>query len=226
MPDHCEYCGFTSSSPFNQILHRMKVLILGANGRAGFQTLKRALEKGHQVSAFVRHTESVSLLHPNLNVIQGDALSQESVNSAMKGQDAVINCLSSDEISHRQVFINHIINAMRLHKVKRIIAIGGIGALQASEHLKVYETITFPKEYIELTMAHIRVLDALLTSRFEFTFVCPPAIKEGERTGIYKSQESYPTPGWNITSGDLADFIVKELDERKYIGKKVGISNS
>jgi putative NADH-flavin reductase len=204
----------------------MKLLVLGANGRTGFQTVKRALEKGHQVTAFVRHTESVSLLHPNLTVVQGDALSQESVSKAMKGQDAVITCLSSNEISHRQVFINHIINAMRENKVKRVIAIGGIGALQASEHLKVYETITFPKEYFEVTQAHIRVLDALLTSRMDFTFVCPPMIPDGDRTGVYKSQESYPTQGWSITTGDLADFMVKELDERKYVGKKVGISNS
>ena len=204
----------------------MKVLVLGANGRTGFQTVKRALEKGHQVTAFVRHTESLSLLHPKLTVVQGDALSQESVNKAMKGQEAVITCLSSNEISHRQVFINHIINAMRENKVKRVIAIGGIGALQASEHLKVYETITFPKEYFEVTQAHIRVLDALLTSRMDFTFVCPPMIPDGDRTGVYKSQESYPTQGWSITTGDLADFMVKELDERKYVGKKVGISNS
>ena len=204
----------------------MKVLVLGANGRTGFQTVKRALEKGHQVTAFVRHTESLSLLHPKLTVVQGDALSQESVNKAMKGQEAVITCLSSNEISHRQVFINHIINAMRENKVKRVIAIGGIGALQASEHLKVYETITFPKEYFEVTQAHIRVLDALLTSRMDFTFVCPPMIPDGDRTGVYKSQESYPTQGWSITTGDLADFMVKELDDRKYVGKKVGISNS
>ncbi len=204
----------------------MKVLILGANGRTGFQTLKRALEKGHKVTAFVRHTESISLLHPNLKVIKGDALSQESVSKAMKGNEAVIACLSSDEISHRQVFINHIINAMREHKAKRVIAIGGIGALQASEHLKVYETVTFPKEYFELTQAHIRVLDALLTSRLEFTFVCPPMIKDGERSGVYKTQESYPTQGWSITTGDLADFMVTELTEKKYIGQKVGISNS
>jgi putative NADH-flavin reductase len=133
--------------------------------------------------------------------------------------------LSSDEISHRVVFINHIINAMREHKVRRIIAIGGIGALQASEHLKVYETATFPKEYIELSMAHVRVLDALLTSRNDFTFVCPPMIKDGERTGVYKTQDTYPTLGWDITSGDLADFMVTELTENKYLGKKVGISN-
>ncbi|MFN0032476.1 MAG: NAD(P)-dependent oxidoreductase [Flavobacteriales bacterium] len=203
----------------------MKVLILGANGRTGSQTVKRALEKGHKVTAFVRHSESIDLLHPNLTVVQGDALSQKSVSDATRGQEAVISCLSSDEISHRQVFINHIINAMRKHKVKRVIAIGGIGALQASEHLKVYETITFPKEYIELTQAHIRVLDALLTSRAEFTFVCPPMIKEGERTGVYKTQDSHPTQGRSITTGDLADFMVMELNERKFVGKRVGISN-
>ena len=204
----------------------MKVIVFGANGRVGAQVVKRALEKGHKVTAFVRHTESIALLHPNLTVVQGDAMHQQDVAKHMAGQDAVISCLSSDEQSHRLVFMNHIINAMRQHKVHRIIAIGGIGALQASEHLKVYETSTFPREYVELTQAHIRVLDALLTSRMEFTFVCPPMIVDGERTGAYKVQDNYPTPGWKVTSGDLADFMVVELGERKHVGVKVGISNA
>jgi putative NADH-flavin reductase len=151
---------------------------------------------------------------------------QQDIARYMANQEAVISCLSSDELSYRLVFINHIINAMRASKVRRIMAIGGIGALQASEHLKVYETSTFPREYVDLTQAHIRVLDALLTSRMEFTFVCPPMIEEGERTGIYRVQDNYPTPGWKITTGDLADFMVTELNERKHEGMKVGISNA
>jgi len=204
----------------------MKVIVLGANGRVGAQVVKRALEKGHKVTAFVRKSETVPLLHPNLTVVQGDAMHQQDIARYMTAQEAVISCLSSDELSYRLVFINHIINAMRTNKVRRIIAIGGIGALQASEHLKVYETSTFPREYVDLTQAHIRVLDALLTSRMEFTFVCPPMIEEGERTGVYRVQDNYPTPGWKITTGDLADFMVSELNERKHVGMKVGISNA
>jgi putative NADH-flavin reductase len=151
---------------------------------------------------------------------------QQDIARHMAGQEAVISCLSSDELSYRLVFINHIINAMRQYKVRRILAIGGIGALQASEHLKVYETSTFPREYVDLTQAHIRVLDSLLTSRMDFTFVCPPMIEDGDRTGVYRVQDSYPTPGWKVTSGDLADFMVTELNERKHVGMKVGISNA
>jgi uncharacterized protein len=203
----------------------MKIVVFGAAGRTGHEVVKRGLEKGHRVTAFVRNVNQISLVHPNLEVVAGDALSQDSVSRAVEGKDAVVSCLSSKENSHRQVFIHHIINAMRLHRVKRVIAIGGIGALQASEHLKVYETTTFPREYVEVTQAHMRVLDALLTSRLDFTFVCPPLIPEGERTGAYKTQANYPTQGWSITSGDLADFIIVELEKNEYIGKKVGISN-
>ncbi|MFN8863295.1 MAG: NAD(P)-dependent oxidoreductase [Flavobacteriales bacterium] len=204
----------------------MKVVVFGAAGRTGFEVVRRALEKGHKVKAVVRNLAQISLIHPNLEVVSGDALSQDSVSKAVEGQDAVVSCLSSAELSHRQVFIHHIINAMRLHKARRVIAIGGIGALQASEHLKVYETTTFPREYVDITQAHIRVLDALLTSRLDFTFVCPPQIKEGERTGGYKTQDGYPTQGWSITTGDLADFMVSELQSNQFVGKKVGISNS
>lgn len=203
----------------------MNVIVFGATGRAGAQILKRALEKGHLVTALVRDPAKVTLLHPNLTAVRGDALSQESVSAAMRGQEVVINALSAADNTQRQVFIHHLINAMREHHVKRIVVLGGIGALQASEHLKVYETATFPKEYVEVTQAHIRVLDALLTSGLDFTFVCPPVITEGERTGHYKTQENYPTQGWTISAGDLADFVVVEAEAGNYLGKKVGISN-
>jgi putative NADH-flavin reductase len=203
----------------------MNIIIFGATGKAGSQLVKRALEKGHKVTAFVRDTTKFSLIHPNLKVVQGDAMSQDSVSNAIKGHEAVINALSAVDHAHRMVYITHIINAMRIHKVKRIMAMGGIGALQASEHLKVYETATFPREYVEVTQAHIRVLDALQTSRLDFTFVCPPFIQDGERTGNYKSQNSYPTPGWTIQSGDLADFMICELENGDFIGTKVGVSN-
>jgi uncharacterized protein len=203
----------------------MKIIIFGASGRVGRHAVVRALEKGHQVTAFVRNFDSISILHPHLEVLAGDVMNQNDVNKSMKGHDAVVSCLGTTEISHRMVFIQHIINAMREHKVKRIIAIGGIGALQATEHLKVYETATFPREYVEVTQAHIRVLDALLTSRYHYTFICPPMIQEGERTGNYKVQADYPSIGWTIKSGDVADFMIKELDKQEFINKKVGISN-
>ncbi|MCC6599445.1 MAG: SDR family oxidoreductase [Crocinitomicaceae bacterium] len=204
----------------------MKVIIFGATGTAGFQTVKRALEKGHKVTAFVRNPEKIQLLHPNLTVVKGDALVPEAVAKALKGHDAVISALSSNDLSHRMTYANNIIAGMRKQKVKRFIGIGGIGALQASKHLKVYETVTFPKEYIDLTQSHIRVLDALLNSKLDFTFVCPPMISEGERTGKYKVRDNFPPPGWSITSGDLADFMVGELTTNRYVGKKVGIAHS
>jgi hypothetical protein len=41
------------------------------------------------------------------------------------------------------------------------------------------------------------------------------------------TQETYPPDGkYFISTGDLADFMVKELSEPQYIGKKVGIATA
>ncbi|MDZ4751843.1 MAG: SDR family oxidoreductase [Flavobacteriales bacterium] len=207
-------------------MHGKKVIVFGANGKAGQEIVKQSLEKGHKVTAFVRDPSKFSLLHPNLEIVRGDAMNQESVSKAIIGQEVVISALGSSEPSHRLVFMHNLINAMHENKVRRIIAMGGIGALQANEHLKVYETPTFPREYVDVTMAHVRVLDALLTSRMDFTFVCPPMISSSEKTGNYDVQDTYPGKGWSVHVGDLADFIVHEITENKYVGKKVGISQS
>lgn len=203
----------------------MNILLLGSTGRAGSQILKRALEKGHTVTVLSRTPTNIKLIHSNLKILKGDALSIENLEFAAQGQDAIVTALSTMDHSQRMTFTNNILQAAKAKNIQRIIAFGGIGALQASENLKVYETPTFPKEYIDVTQAHLRVLDALITSGKDYTFVCPPMIQEGDRTGDYKVQATFPPQGWSVKAGDIADFVVEELEANKFVKMKVGIAN-
>lgn len=71
----------------------MKLLIFGASGKTGRELVKQSLAQGHEVTALVRNPAKFSLTHQSLHVVQGDILRYETVESAMRGQDAVLSAL-------------------------------------------------------------------------------------------------------------------------------------
>jgi len=205
----------------------MNVIIFGSTGRTGKYLIQFALEAGFQVTAFARNPYAVTIHHPKLRIFQGDATNPEAVGNAMAGQDAVIFAVGTDlgQTNLRQTAMNNIISAMQFHHVQRIIGIGGMGILQASEEKKLFETEGFPAAYLPVSQDHNAAFESLQKSGLDFTFVCPPTINDGPFTGKYITRATFPPDGkFVINTADLADFMIKELSEPGYIRQKVGIT--
>jgi len=71
----------------------MKLVIFGASGKTGRQLVEQALTRGHAVTAFVRNPGKFRLTHANLQLAQGDILNYDTVEPAVRGQDAVLSAL-------------------------------------------------------------------------------------------------------------------------------------
>jgi putative NADH-flavin reductase len=206
----------------------MKVVIFGSTGRTGKCLIHSALEAGFEVTAFARIPDSVTIRHPRLLLFQGDATVSSSVESAIIGKDAVLSAVGTDlgQTNLRQKAMENMIAAMQKHHIKRIIGIGGMGVLQATNELQIFQTHGFPKEYVPVSQDHNSAYEALNRSGLDFTFVCPPNINDGPKTGNYVVEADYPPKGnFHINTGDLADFMVSELMKREFIGKRVGIAS-
>jgi uncharacterized protein YbjT (DUF2867 family) len=63
----------------------MKVVIFGATGSVGRLMVAQALEQGHTVSAFARDPAKLGIEHPNLRLVQGDAMDPAAVEQAVRG---------------------------------------------------------------------------------------------------------------------------------------------
>lgn len=103
----------------------MKVIIFGATGGIGKWALKYALEKGNEVTAFVRSPQKVKIEHPKLTLFKGDVTNREDYMNALKGQDAVIWCIGMP-IQGVKDFTTveahkYLIEAMQANGVKRVI---------------------------------------------------------------------------------------------------------
>lgn len=107
------------------------MVVFGATGGVGQFVVNQALEKGYEVTAFVRNPAKLEVMHENLNIVQGDAFNQAEVSVAIAGHDAVVSCLGSNQglkkSTDLQVMVKNIVTGMQEHGVKRIVYTASAG---------------------------------------------------------------------------------------------------
>ena len=67
----------------------MRLFLMGATGSVGTQLIDQGLERGHQITAFVRSPQKIQP-RPNLSVIAGDLLDSDQLKRVLPGHDAVL----------------------------------------------------------------------------------------------------------------------------------------
>lgn len=208
----------------------MILTIFGATGMVGRQLVKQALWKGHTVKAFGRNVfTELNMDEKNLQLVKGALFDEKDVLHAVKGSDAVLSSLGGDFSGNdktRSLGMKNIIAQMEKAGVKRIIGIGGMGVLQADETTLLIDTEDYPKQYLPVGKEHQQAWEYLQASKLDWTFVCPPDIINEEATGNFNVEANYPPEinKYRITAGDLAMFMLAELEKNEFVKQRVGIS--
>jgi uncharacterized protein len=207
----------------------MKVVVFGASGRVGKLLVEQALHRGYQVTAFVRSENRMPFTHERLSIIQGDARREDEVSKAIAGQDAVMVALGDfrpdGPVNLMSEATKHILWAMNQHGVSRIIGICGAGILQKDEVSLQKNTTTFPSYLRYVSEDHLRVFTRYQSTGLHWTFVCPPYMPDGGATGSYRLRMNYnPAGGIAVRTGDVAHFMLKELEENRFVRTRVGIA--
>jgi uncharacterized protein YbjT (DUF2867 family) len=70
----------------------MRLFLLGATGRTGAQLVDLAVQRGHEVTAFVRSPGKLPR-RTGLEVVKGDVRDERALGRAMVGHDAVLSAL-------------------------------------------------------------------------------------------------------------------------------------
>jgi len=209
----------------------MKLIIFGSTGRTGLQLITQALEMGHEVTAFARNPEKINLKHDNLIKLKGNALDYDSVVTALQGQDAVLCALGMpnilDKSQLRAKATENIIAGMEKSGVKRFICLSSLGAGDSHEILPFhYKYIIAPLIMRHLFVDHNLQEDHIEKSKLDWTIVRPGNLTDGEYTGNY--QEDFKTINKTIaikiSRADTADFMLKQLQDNKYLHKAPCIS--
>lgn len=207
----------------------MKILLFGSSGRLGKKILEYGLQEGHELFAFLRNPARLSLQHPRLHLIQGDAEDPEAIEHAIPGKDLIISALGVSNLKPPITLMSDAIlfmlDAMARFQVPRILAVGGAGILQETPERLKMESPSFPPFFKAISEDYWRVYELLHASDREWTLVCPPTMPERVRTGHYRVLGDYfPEGGQQIFVEDVADFIIKEIQARQFLRQRVGIA--
>ncbi len=207
----------------------MKLIVFGATGQVGVQVVKQALWRGHAVKAYGRNVHQLADGNPKLQLIKGALFDEGDVYDAIKGCDAVISVIGGafdGADKSRSLGMKNIVTQMKKAAVRRIVALGGMGILNFDEHSLLIDQKDYPQEYLPVGNEHRKAYEYLNASSLDWTFVCSPDIINDVPTGNYITNKDYPPQPnlYRINAGDLAQFMLTELEENAYVQSRVGIS--
>ena len=207
----------------------MKIVIFGASGHIGRILVSQALNNGYNVTAFVRNPKSIVIKNKNLSIHVGDIGNYEQVADAIKGNEVVISVLgnrtgsvvfkSTTVISEG---LENIIRAMKQHKVKRLLFITSFG-LNKSMFLpqKIFIRTILRNIFAQMP----RQEKSISQSGFDYTIVRPARLTDESSVGEYNAAEDlYIGPFSHISRTAVADFLLKEIESKKFLHKTVTLS--
>ena len=197
----------------------MKLAILGATGGTGRELLQQALDRGHQVTAIVRHPDAVSMTHNRLRVVRGDVMQPDTLAPALLGQDAVVSVVGKSSfrpmIFYRQS-ARTITEQMRKAGVERLVCLTSVGVLD--KPIGPWWYLWLIKPLLKHIYADMRHMEQIIqASGLVWTIVRPSRLVDGKRRGHYRvglSDELAHAD--SISRADVADCLLAQLDSKAH----------
>ena len=211
------------------------IALFGASGRTGQPLLEKALQAGYRVKALVRDPAKLNAQHPNLAVVRGDVLDEKRVEDLIQGTDAVLSVIGRTQGSPpdlQTTATRYILAAMQKHGVRRIISLTGGGVRDANDRPKLIDHfIVFAMKNLAGQQARLTLADAeahaglIRSSGLDWTLVRGPRLTEEPAKGNYRVGYVGVGTGINLTRADLADFILRQIDDPTHRHKAPFLSN-
>jgi putative NADH-flavin reductase len=210
----------------------MKLVIFGASGATGQHLLKQALAAGHDLKVVVRTPEKISLQAERLQVIQGDVLKPETIESALADQDAVLLVLGvSNKRLPTTLFsegVQNVLHAMKRQGVSRFICVSASGFINDSKDAFMIKYVFKPllQNILKHMYADLKRMETLVkASQLDWTLIRPARLTDGPHTQVYRTAlDANVIGGASISRADLADCMLKQLSNSNTIGVAVGLA--
>jgi putative NADH-flavin reductase len=202
----------------------MKLFIVGATGRTGQLVVRRAISRGHAVTAIVRKPGTLDP-HERLRTILGDPLRVDDLEPGLAGSDVVISCLGQRSSKDGTLLLDAagaMLEAMRSVGVRRYLVVSQ-GLLFPNRN----PIILLLRRILARQVADSRAMEETIrASDADWTIVRPPRLQEGGALHGYHLQVgAQPAGAWAMQRGDLAAFLIDEAQSAEYARTILGITS-
>ena len=193
----------------------MKIVVLGASGRAGCEITREAAARGHAVTAVARKPDAIPAAD-GVTAVAGDASDPAALAPLLEGADAVISAL------HHDITADTLLTALKTAGVPRLLVTGGAGSLEVAPGVRLIDTPAFPEAFKPYALPGLAFLDDLRDETgVDWTFFSPAAlIEETPRLGRYRTGTDQLVVDANgdskIGFSDYAIAMVDELENPKH----------
>ncbi len=207
----------------------MKLLVFGATGGTGQQIVKQALAAGHEVVAFARRPEAVTVQDKRLTVAQGDVLDRAAVDRAVAGCDIALSALGTRGGPSALVEgTRNILDAAQAHGTQRSLWISSFGVGESLGQMGWFARNFIAGTFLKATLEEKATQEnIIMASGTPWIIARPGGLTDGPRMGRYQcvpsdAKVSLGRP--QISRADVADFLLKNLTDETWLGKAVGLA--
>lgn len=201
----------------------MKLFIAGASGQVGRLLVAEAVQRGHIVTAMTRATtpfvppEGVRVVH----------------DLELAGHDAVLSCLGmkrenpanpwsplTSPADFNSANARRIVDAMKQHGVKRVIAISAAGVAESAANMNFLMRFLVKTSSIGVAYRDLAVMEQVYAdSGLDWCCVRPTRLTNGPRTGKAHVAHGFPSTS-KISRADAAAYML-DLVEKPGVGERL-----
>lgn len=206
--------------------------MFGATGGTGRRVLTRLVAAGHRVRVLVRDPAKLpSVDGARVEVMVGDVLDPAAVGETVAGSQAVISVVGQVKGSPATLQTDGtrlIVEAMHRHGVSRLITLSGGGLRAEQDRPQLADRII--RGLLRLLAGHVLAdaeghLTVLHGSGLDWTVVRGPRLTDDPGLGRYRVGWVGVDASTKISRDDLADFIVTQLDDQRFIRRMPFVSH-
>ncbi len=207
----------------------MKVLVVGAAGKTGRAVVEQAVAAGHEVTAFVRKADEYD--GSNVRIVEGDATNRADVDTAIRGQDAVIDTIGGKtpykETTLESSAANTIIASMQQNGVRRLVVTSMLGVGDGEANATIYERLLVSTFLRGADKDKSAMESAIESSGLDWVILRPAILTDDPAKGnVRVLHVETGEKAYKITRADLASFMIAQLSKNDYLHQAVTIANS
>ncbi len=211
---------------FKQNYNQMKIAIFGASGKTGKYIVEQALEKGHEVIAYVRRENAIELSNINLKIVVGKLTDNAKLKQTLIDADACISALGGNSLRKHatevMAGITAIIEAMEINNSKRFIYLSSIGAGESRNYMAQPIRFIVADLFLRVPLADHTINEkAIQASELNWTIVRPGGLSDKELTNnvVHGDQAIKLKGNPTISRANVAAFILDQLTNDTYVNK-------